>query len=210
MNVRKMTLVTGLIAFGVLLVLALVYYLERIAHIDMAFQTFLILKSGSPEIQSGRFGAVATQFWPWLAGLAGLPLRWVMLLYSAGHVIWPALLFGWVLWLRQWKWGLVLLLAVTGMTTQTFYWLSEMPQGLVFLIALLAWMSGVTTLKSVRWYQWILWAFAAVTAFYFHPLVLYAAIFGCLFMIISPENRERHWYNERFRVYIWPFWPCWR
>lgn len=202
MNVQKMTLVTGLSAFGVLLVLALVYYLERIAHIDMAFQTFLILKSGSPEIQSGRFGAVATQFWPWIAGLAGLPLRWVMLLYSAGHIIWPALLFGWALWLRQWKWGLVLLLAVTGMATQTFYWLSEMPQGLVFLIALLAWMSGVNTLKSVRWYQWALWVAGAVTAFYFHPLVLYAAVFASLFMIISPENRDGNWYSRRFAVYL--------
>jgi hypothetical protein len=200
-SVQRLTLITGITAFAGLLLLAMVYYLERIAHIDMAFQTFLILKSGSPEIQSGRFGAVATQCWPWMAQAAELPLKWVLRLYSAGHVIWPALLFGWALWLRQWKWALVLLLAVTGMATQTFYWLSEMPQGLVFLIAVMAWISGQPTLRSVRWWQWPLWLFAAVTAFYFHPLVLYAAVFACLFMIISPESGEKKWYSARWPVY---------
>ena len=58
-----------------LLALAIIFYLERIGHIDMAFQTFLILKSGSPDIQSGRFGAMATQCWPWLAQAMNLLLK---------------------------------------------------------------------------------------------------------------------------------------
>ncbi|MEO6037665.1 MAG: hypothetical protein ABIQ93_04565, partial [Saprospiraceae bacterium] len=71
----RATLWLGFATFAALLVLATIFYLERIGHIDMAFQTFLILKSGSLEIQSGRFGAAATQFWPWLAQAMHLPLR---------------------------------------------------------------------------------------------------------------------------------------
>lgn len=194
----------GLAVFGILMLLALVFYLERIGHIDMAFQTFLILKSGTPEIQSGRFGALATQVWPWMAQGFGLPLRWVLLAYSIGHVLWPALLFGWICWLRQWAWALVLLLVLTGMPTHTFYWLSEMPQGLVFLVAIFAWMSAKGSLSSLRWWQWILWAAAVVTAFYFHPMVLYAAIFGCLFFIIRPAETipvDKSFFKSKWAVY---------
>jgi len=185
---RAPTLFIGCITFVALLLLALVFYLERIAHIDMAFQTFLILKSGSIEIQSGRFGAAATQVWPWLAQEMGLPLRGVLLAYSMGHVLCGAILFGWCCWLRQWQWATVLVLVVTGISTHTFYWLSEMPQGLVFLVAVFAWMSSQGSLAAIRWWQWPLWIAAVVTAFYFHPMVLYAAVFGCLFFLLGDHK----------------------
>ena len=199
----------GLAIFSLLLLLAVVFYLERIGHIDMSFQTFLILKSGLPEIQSQRFGAVATQVWPWMAQSLGLPLRGVLLAYSIGHVVWPALLFGWCCWLRQWSWAMVLLLVVTGMPTQTFYWLSEMPQGLVFLVALFAWMSARGSLSNIRWWHWPLWLAAVVTAFYFHPMVLYAAIFAAAFFIIRPLYSNT--YKENKAAETSPFfqqeWP---
>lgn len=196
------TLHLGIAAFGLLLILAIVFYLERIAHIDMAFQTFLILKSGSLEIQSGRFGAAATQVWPWAAQALHLPLRGVLLAYSIGHVLWPAALFAWCLYLKQEKWAQVLLLTVTGMATQTFYWLSEMPQGLVFLVALLAWMSAKGNLGAVRLWQWPLWAAAVVTAFYFHPMVLYAALFAALFFMIRKEDTPAgNWKQARWPVF---------
>lgn len=189
---------TGLLIFSLLALLAIVFYQERIGNIDMAFQTFLMLKSGTPEIQSGRFGAIVTQCWPWMAQAAGMPLRGVMLLYSLGHVLWPALVFAWCVWLRQWQWALVVVLVVTGMPTQTFYWLSEMPQGLVFLVAVFAWMSARGSLGAVRWWQWPLWAAGVVTAFYFHPMVLYAAIFGCLFFIVN------NWKTAGYKNESWP------
>jgi hypothetical protein len=95
------------------------------------------------------------------------------------------LLFAWCCWLRQWQWALVLLLAVTGMPTHTFYWLSEMPQGLVFLVALMAWTTANSKASTLQWWQWPLWLAGIVTAFYFHPMVMYAAIFCCLFFIVK-------------------------
>ncbi len=178
--------------FGALIVLASVFFLERITNLDMAFQTFLILKSGSIEIQSGRFGAAATQVWPWSAQAMGLSLKTVLLAYSLGHVLWPTLL-AWFCWrIGQWRWSLAIGLAATLLTTHSFYWLSEMPQGLVFLCAVFAWMHSKGSLTNLRWWQWPLWLGALVTAFYFHPLVLYAHAFLCVFFLLE-QNKPRSW-----------------
>lgn len=178
--------------FGTLIVLAGVFFLERIVNLDMAFQSFLILKSGSLEIQSGRFGAAATQFWPWAAQALGLPLKGVLWMYSLGHVLWPSLL-AWFSWrFGQWRWSLAIGLVATLMTTHTFYWLSEMPAGLVFLCAVFAWMHSKGSLTALRWWQWPLWLAALVTAFYFHPLVMYAAAFLCLFFSLE-RGKPRAW-----------------
>lgn len=192
MKANRLALLLCLFVFGTLIVLSLVFYLERIVNLDMAFQTFLILKSGSLEIQSGRFGAAATQVWPWASQAMGLPLKGVLVAYSLGHVLWPTILAIFCWRIGQWRWSLAIALVATLMTTHTFYWLSEMPQGLVFLCAVFAWMHSKGSLASFRWWQWPLWLGALITAFYFHPLVLYAHAFLCLFFLLE-KNKPRDW-----------------
>jgi hypothetical protein len=192
MKENRLAFLLCLGVFGTLLTLAMVFYLERIVNLDMAFQSFLILKSGSLEIQSGRFGAAATQFWPWAAQEIGLPLKGVLLSYSFGHVIWPAFLafFAWKI--GQWRWSLAIALVATVMTTHTFYWLSEMPAGLAFLCAVFAWMHAKGSLQAIRWWEWPLWLGGLATAFYYHPLILYAHTFLCLFFLLD-RSKTRAW-----------------
>lgn len=185
---NRLSLILCVGLFGLLMVLAGVFYLERMSHLDMAFQTFLILKSGDVAIQSGRFGAVATQIWPWATQALGGSLKSVLFAYSLGHVLWPALLAAFCWQMGQWRWSLVIGLVATLMTTQTFYWLSEMPQGLVFLCAIFAWMHKKGSLAAFQWWQWPLWLAALVTAFYFHPLVMYALGFICVFYLLDPSK----------------------
>lgn len=184
-----------ILCLGVFLALfgmAALFYLERMTHLDMAFQTFLILKSGQVEIQSGRFGAVVTQFWPWAAQAVGLPLKGVLMSYSLGHVLWPALLCAGCFYIKQWPWALAMALSCTLLSTHSFYWLSEMPQGLPFLVAIFAWMHTKGSLADFRWWQLGLWLLALWMAFYFHPLVLYALTFLSLFFLLLP-NTTRGW-----------------
>ncbi|MEQ1746573.1 MAG: hypothetical protein ABMA02_14170 [Saprospiraceae bacterium] len=179
------TLALGAAVFAVLLALAAFFYLQRMAVLDMAFQTFHILRTGELQIQSGRFGAAGTQVFPWVAQTLGLPLKGVMLSYSLGHVLYYFGIF-WVVTisLRQWKWGLVLILLATLMTTHTFYWLSEMPQGLAFLVLVLAWLHRKERLSALHWWEYPALLAACVTAFYFHPMVLYAMLFcGAYFLL---------------------------
>ncbi len=185
---QRHTLWLGIGVYSVLLVFAAHFYLERMATLDMAFQSFHILRTGSLQIQSGRFGAAATQVFPWLAQALGWPLRQVLITYSLGHILCYTALFTFVAgYLRQWRWGLVLLLLGTLMTTHTFYWLSEMPQGLAFLTALLAWVHAKGRPAHLRLWEYPLLIAACVTAFYFHPLVLYAFLFCALYFWLTPH-----------------------
>lgn len=192
MKENRLALFLCLGVFGLLVLLGLIFYLERITNLDMAFQTFLILKSGNLEIQSGRFGAAATQVWPWAAQMAGWSLKGVLTAYSLGHALWPGILALFCWRIGQWRWSLAIGLVATLMTTHTFYWLSEMPQGLVFLCAVFAWMHAKGSMGAFRWWQWPLWLGALTTAFYFHPLVLYAEAFLCLFFLLE-TNKPRPW-----------------
>jgi len=124
-SVHASTLRLGVAVFVILLALAAIFFLERMAALDMAFQSFHILRTGELQIQSGRFGAAGTQFFAWAAQACGLPLKGVLLSYSLGHVLYYFGIFLLItLGLQQWKWGLVLILLSTAMTTHAFYWLS--------------------------------------------------------------------------------------
>lgn len=184
----KRTFWLGTAAYGVLAILAIVFYQERMAFLDMAFQTFQILRTGTIQIQSQRFGAAGTQVFAWLAQAAGLPLKGVLLSYSLGHVLYYFILFCAItVVFRQWKWGLVLVLLSTLMTSHTFYWLSEMPQGLAFLLLVLAWLHRRESMYALRWWEYLLIIAALVTAVYFHPLVLFALAFSGLFFWLRPK-----------------------
>ncbi|MCK6693256.1 MAG: hypothetical protein L6Q97_14315 [Thermoanaerobaculia bacterium] len=67
MTALKQTIRLGTATYLALGVLAAVFYLERMAFLDMAFQTFHILRTGAFQIQSGRFGAAGTQVFAWMA-----------------------------------------------------------------------------------------------------------------------------------------------
>ncbi|MBK9335658.1 MAG: hypothetical protein IPM98_03320 [Lewinellaceae bacterium] len=198
------TLCLGTAAYAILLVLAAVFYLERMAVLDMAFQTFQILRTGEVQIQSGRFGAVGTQVFPWAAQAAGLPLKGVLMSYSLGHVLYYFGVFLMVtLVLRQWKWGLVLILLATLMTAHTFYWLSEMPQGLAFLVLVLAWLHHKERLSALRWWAYPLLAAGLVTAFYFHPMVLYAMLFcAAYFFLEKPRSPIQPLYLLALAIFL--------
>lgn len=185
MTALNQTIRLGTATYLALAVLAGVFYLERMAFLDMAFQTFHILRTGALQIQSGRFGAAGTQVFAWLAQALGLPLKGVLLSYSLGHVLYYFLLFLLItLGFKQWKWGLALVLVSVLMTTHTFYWLSEMPQGLAFLIFIMAWIHWRGSIYALRLWEYPLLTAALVTAFYFHPMVFYALAFCCIFFLL--------------------------
>lgn len=190
--IHRQTLILGTAAYTTLMVLAAVFYLERIAVMDMAFQTFQILRSEALQIQSGRFGAAGTQVFPWLCQALGCSLKTVLIGYSLGHVLYYFLLFLLcVLGLRKDQWGMVLLLLALLLTTHTFYWISEMPQGLAFLVLLLAWMDGKGSFSRFKWWEYGVYLAACVTAFYFHPMVVYPLLFCCAFVLLGNETSRQ-------------------
>src|SRR5688572_6642136 len=82
----RFTLLAGTFTFLLLGILSVIFYQERVVFIDIAFQLFHMLKDGTFAIQHNRTGAFLTMSFPLLASKLGLPLKLVMLSYSAGFI----------------------------------------------------------------------------------------------------------------------------
>lgn len=174
----------GIGTYTVLIVLAIVYYLERTAFVDISFHLFSLITSGTWAIQNFRFGALFTQAVPLLGIHMGLSLHSLALLYSLVFLILYASIF-WIVVrvLRQPRLGLLLLGYHVVMVTDTFYWIqSELSQGVAFLILYFAVLFRIDQDPMER--SKPVWSMVhPVVLFmlvFFHPLMLF--VFGFLWI----------------------------
>jgi len=166
--------------------MAVLFYLERTAFVDISFHIFYILKDGYFAIQNFRFGSFVTQAFPLVTSYLSLPLNYIMLSYSLGFAL--------VYWVHfnlqfriDYKYGLVMLMLSTLMVNDTFYWIqSELPQGLAFLCLLLAFLSYYSKKKKAFFFYPSFIFLIFITSF-IHPLVLFPFLFGVTFLYIKRE-----------------------
>jgi hypothetical protein len=192
---RKTTAWAGLATYTVLAVLAVIFYKERVAFVDLSFQLFTILQENNLTIQNFRFGAAITQLVPLLSSRLGLGLHSVAVLYSLAFVGWYAFVFVFCVWAcRAARWGMVMLLLSTLMVTHTFYWVqSELQQGMAFMVLFLA-----------VYQRWLMhdqlpgWGVPVLTAglftlCFFHPTLFIPFVFCCSFFVLrNPQERAKH------------------
>ncbi|WP_045688358.1 hypothetical protein [Hymenobacter sp. AT01-02] len=195
-SLRKTIVWSGVVTYIVLAVLAIVFYKERVAFVDLSFHLFTILQEDTLTIQNYRFGSAITQLVPLLGGRLGLSLHTVTILYSLAFVGWYASVFAFCVWgARAVRWGTVVVLLSTLMVTHTFYWAqSELQQGLVFMVLFLA--------VYQRWLvvKWPGWGVPALsiglfTLCFFHPTLFIPFSFCCLFFVL--RNRDS------YTSYLW-------
>jgi hypothetical protein len=168
-----------LLALGVL---AAVFWQERAWLLDVAYQTVLMLKDGTVQVQVHRFGAAVVQVLPLLGMKLGLPLATISLLYSLSFPL-VFLLFWWlaVRGFRQPTMGLALALLYTGMAYDGFYWCtSELQQGLGFLLVFWAFVLRYPLLDKVWHWLFILPALLALV--FYHPLVFIPFLFIWIYL----------------------------
>ncbi len=207
----KRTAWLGIFGFGTLAVLAAAFWRERTLFSDVAFQTFLMLKDGGLQIQVGRWVAAATHVWPWLAVQMGLPLKGILVSFSMGYVLWPGLAFALCLAWGQWRTALGLLLFSVFMVKETFFWVpSELPQGMVALFLLVAWVSRwefgsrkdakTQSFENQRFASlrlcvtlWWLPVLLLPTLVWAHPLLVFPTVFACLFFARNSPLQKQRW-----------------
>ncbi len=190
-SLHKPVFLIGSLAYLVLAVLALVFYLERTAFLDIAFHLFYIIKNGDFAIQNNRFGAGVTQIFPLLGSKIGMSLKSIMQLYSCSFVFYYYLVFALCLLVcRSYRFALAMLLLSTIMVTDTFYWIqSEFGQGLATLVLFFALLQFRSDQKAERqWYQYpILFIFIFALVF-FHPLLLFPFLFTGVFLYLHGKT----------------------
>ena len=153
-----------------LLLLAAIFWRERTWFLDVAFQTFLMIKDGTVQVQVYRFGSAIVQLLP-LAGIKlGLPLSWISFLYSISFPL-VYLVFWWLIVkvFRQALMGVALALLYVAMTYDGFYWCtSELQQGLGFLLVIWAMILRFPDLK--KGWHWVFIVFSLIALAFYHPL----------------------------------------
>ncbi len=191
---RKRIFLLGTAAYAVLLSLALYFFLERTAFLDIAFHLFYIIKDGDFAIQNNRYGAFVTQIWPLLASKIGLPLKSIMQLYSGSFVLFFYFVFAsCLLVFKSYRFALAMLLLSTLMVTDTFYWIqSEFGQGLASLIFFFAFLKYRSDHPDrAPWLLNPLMYLMILTLVFFHPLNLFPFVFASVFLLLHKELKPR-------------------
>lgn len=170
-----------------LLVMAMVFWRERSWLLDVAFQTFLMIKDETVQVMVYRFGAATVQSLPLLGIKLGAPLAWVSWLYSVSFQLHFLLFFLVAAYgFKREDVAIGIALLYVAMTYDGFYWqTSELQQGLGFL--LLSWAALLRFPILDRWWHYALWALVVVALAFYHPLVFMPFFFFLLWQAWRKE-----------------------
>lgn len=172
----------------ILLVLAGLYWKERVIMVDAAFQVFSVITRADLAIQVQRFGAAIVQMWPLLGVKMGLPLPWVLASYSLGFQLYPLLFFGILLWwVKHERLAVAFALYYLLLMTHTFFWVqSELIQG-----SAAALLTVGIALKPGRLPLFIS-LLLAIAVVYWHPLAVAPLLFSWGYFYLR-DQRQRQW-----------------
>lgn len=170
----------GLGTMLILLAMAMIFWRERAWLLDVAFQTFLMVKDGTVQVMVYRFGAATVQSLPLLGIKLGVPLALVSWLYSVSfHLHFLGFFLGAAYGFKREDVAIGIALLYVAMTYDGFYWqTSELQQGLGFL--LLSWAALLRFPVLRQWWHYVLWALVVVALAFYHPLVFMPFFFFLL------------------------------
>lgn len=182
----------GYIVMAALVMMSLWLYQERTLLLDIAYQTFLMITEGRMQVMVNRFGVVLVQALPFAAIRLELPLKVVLLLYSASF----PLLF-WLFYtiivrvLRNDYLGWALVFLYTLIVYDAFYWApSEQQQALGLLLVVFAFALRYPALERPWMMAVLLLAMPALA--YYHPLIFIPFFFLWLYGYFTIPDL-RHW-----------------
>ena len=120
----------------IMLVSAVVFYKERMLFIDAPHILFRIVNDSVFQINDFRYGSFVTQMVPYAGSKIGLPLKWLMVLYSASFytfflIVTSVLVFVF----RNYPLAIISGLYYTIFVSDTFYWPNnEIHQGVAWML----------------------------------------------------------------------------
>lgn len=190
----------GHLFFGVLFLMSLLYYKERLLHFDAANYTFQLLYFEDFYIGHGRWISAPTQLLPLLAIKLGASLRTVLWIYSASFILFYYLIYLIVVYgFRQAKVGLFLALALCLAMRYKFYGpVGEVILSLGSVALLLGWLwrgevLGQLSSRGSYVLSFLLMVMLIVTG---HPFASLSLLFVLGFHWISSEK----WWDKEFWI----------
>ena len=165
---------------------SLYFYKERMLFSDAAHIAFLIINTGSLQIQEDRYGSFITQLFPWAAAHLHLPLKAVLMAYSASFVL--VFMAVSVLLYRMRQYALLALLGCycTLLNGPTWYWTNnELHAGIAWLLVAFSWLFYSTERGRNPWLTALLFLPLMYIAIMTHPLVMTTAAFLWVYYLIA-------------------------
>jgi hypothetical protein len=199
-NQKRYYFITGIICLLGLVMLGIIFFKERIAFSDMAYQAVYILIEQKPYINWVRAGSIIPQFIPLIAIWMHAGLKTVMIFHSVSFLVFFSVIY--ILAYRYSKKKLfffIIPLYLVLITNEVFYWpQSELQQGMIWLClyAVLLFENKWSNLKV--WiamcihFAFILWIQ------FFHPLMF----FPIVFLAIYYYDSETQLFTRKFYYYL--------
>ncbi|RYZ51919.1 MAG: hypothetical protein EOP49_10685 [Sphingobacteriales bacterium] len=188
----------GIAGYLAVIVLAVIFYKERIIFSDGAFYLFTMVSTDAPAVFHNRFIGLLPQLPAFLTMKSGQSLETVSLIYSAAFAIYFLLAYlAAGLLFKSPRFALVTLFLNMLLMTDTFYWIfSEFTLGIALLMVLFA------ALDRDRpgyrpWQVWVTGLLLLPFIVYAHPLLFVPLCYTLAFFLLS-----RHSPTERKNLLI--------
>ncbi|TND09647.1 MAG: hypothetical protein FD123_1004 [Bacteroidetes bacterium] len=181
----------GHVFFLLLFLLAMVYAVERVSHVDAAWQFWERVNGGTFVYPESRYGVILSELPLWLAVKAGLPFNALVYINSGSYIV---LYYGiWLLCvyrLKNMAAGTAVLFALClGIKLTFLHTVTESHQAIIFSVLLFAVLnSEVIKKRSLH----ILFSLAAtILVLLTHPFALFTAGFAAAWqMVVSRKFRS--------------------
>ena len=183
-------LAIGLTCFLLLLVFSFIFYKERIAFLDNAYQLFLLIQDGRIETMAGRWPDTIIRFLPFLGLKMGLSLKWLMILFSISYPLTQFMIYLLTYMVEKSRiWSTMILCFLILGTTESFYWCSsELIHVICWAMLLLALIENHSLKASIKWT-----AISAVSmlCIFLHPLIVVPIAFVLFYEFLWNRSIER-------------------
>jgi len=184
----------AIVALIILLVGAIIFFRERIFFADAAYVSFNIINYSDLAIQCNRYGSFITQIVPYLGQQFHLPLTSVLISYSASFYLFYLVVIAMLVY-RCKQYGLAVLAALYYFLifSDSFFWISEIPQGIGWMFLLF----GVTISLGKKKAPFILIAFPFIILAFLtistHFVILIPTVFLWVYFIVEKNNWPFSW-----------------
>ena len=127
----------ALAAMAALFVIAIVFYKERVLFADAAFVVFHIINEKIFAIQENRYGSFITQMFPYFGAKLHLPLKTIIVGYGISfNLFFLSVNAALIYLLKQYRLAILMALYYFLFFSESFIWISEIPQGIAWMFLL--------------------------------------------------------------------------
>jgi hypothetical protein len=188
--------IIGHFYFGALIILAVLFYKERIIYCDAANFIFKIINSGTFNFEAHRYGIALTQILPIIAIKLNLSLRTILLLYSVSFILVYYLLF--IIcsyFLKNIGAGILITLILSlGIYHAFVHDVTETNMALVFIAVFYAWLNYSWNEKNIiQKIMKYLGCFLFVILCYFtHPVSIFPILFIIGYYIVDKNEWKNY------------------